>query len=358
MRVRRTAVLTAAALALLPMAPAHATGAVGPVQRVTGNNCYHSVTVTPPDGITRGFANCSSGVRYVQGSGTTWSTAASPYGPNEVIAAVAVDGSTTWMITSNANGTFLRSRTGTTYNAGKRLTATRSLRDSAALLAVGGRYLAVWSDNGPNNSGAHLWEAHTLGGNAAPKKLYGDDNDPNYYETNPQLAYQPSTHRAVLVWQHQKTTSITSVLMTNGGGGPWATVRTVAPNSYRPSLALSGSTVAVGYGRLGGSTCGCAGAVSTGTTSGMTATHALSGELTWGPLVAVSNGVLGAVWVMRTNTSPQPVRITTRSGGVWSERILGTPYPQGNAIEGVGSAGGRLRFFATYDPNFVGVRSQ
>lgn len=351
----RIAALSAALLAVVPLTPALAVAPFGPTYRVTPNNCGF-VSATSSSGQTRGYEACTNGWRFVQGSGSSWTSSASPYSASENVLAVAMDGASTWQVTSNSGGTYLRSRTGSTYNPGKRLTAQRVGTGDAAIVALGGRYLVVWSQ-GNGAGGAHLWEAHTLGSNTAPRLLYGNANQPNWREVNPSLAYQATTHRTVLAWSHQLNASQNSVFMTNGAGGPWATVRTVAGGAWQPSVAVEGSTVAIGYGREDGTTCRCGGAVATGTTSGMTSVHALSGQLNVPPKVALSNGVLGAVWIARSSQATYPLRVATRSSGVWSERVIGTlsnPYGLGD----VASVAGRLRVFASYPGNYVGVRSQ
>lgn len=350
MRVRFSA-LVVALLVAVPLTNAHAVAPFGPVVHITPTYCQQSVSATSTSGTTRGYYICNGGPwRSFQGSGSSWTTAATPYGSNQGVLAVAVDGSITWQVTVDSTGTWIRSRIGSTYYGGRRLTTTKLRREDVTLVAAGGKYDVVWSQDGGPSGGAQLWEAHTLGGTVLPRRFYGSTSSMNR-EGYPSMAYQSSTHKVVLAWTHAITQSQQSVLMSSSSGGAWAAPKTVANNAFFSSVAVYGSRVAIGYSTYTG-TCGCSGRVALGTTSGITGRHALTGQVDGWPLVAISNGIIGAVWLSRI--SPYPIRVAAYASGAWTERTLGSPYP--SFLHDIGSAGGKLRVFAGY--GYIGVRYQ
>jgi hypothetical protein len=352
-RHRAATVVVAALLSIALTTPAEAVTAFGSVVRMTSNGCG-GVVGTSPTGTTRGFVICSatSGWRFVQGSGASWSTASSPYGNNTDILAVAVDGTTTWFVTTSDSGTYIRRRSGSTYYTGIRLTPKRVNPREVGLVASGGKYHAVWAqENGAG--GSTLWEAHTLNSVLQPRRFYGSLTS-GTAEHLPSLAYQSSSHKVVVAWTRAVTQSQQSVVMSYSSGASWHAPISVASGAYGTSLAVSGSTVVIGYAAMAAAPCSCS-RVATGTISGITARRALSGQSYSVPRVAISSGVVGAVW--QSGISPYPVRATTRVSGTWSERTIGSPYPTAsNGLVGVASVSGKLRFFAYY--GYLGMRTQ
>jgi hypothetical protein len=346
----RTALVTTALLVALPLALAQAVAPFGAVVHITPTTCQQSVSSTSATGTTRGYYRCSTGSwRSFQGTGSSWTTGPTPYTASQRVLAVAVDGNRTWQVTTDSTGTWIRSRIGSTYYGGRRLTTALVDGGDAAVVAAGGLYYVVWSQ-GNGEGGAYLYEAHTLDGAVSSHRFYSTSNT-NNREFEPSMAYQSATHKVVLAWTHSLSVSQNSVLMSSSSGGPWAAPKSVASDAFYPSMAVTGSRVAIGYTTYSG-TCGCSGRVALGTTAGITGRHAVTGQVAGGLLVATSNGIIGAVWLSRI--SPYPIRIASYASGAWTERTLGSPYPQ--QLNDIGSAGGKLRVFAGY--GYIGVRSQ
>jgi hypothetical protein len=352
MRRLRLLALLAALPVLLLVVPAEASYAGATHIAPSGCDSFVSTT-SAVDGYTRGFVRCASGWRYVKGKGTSWSSAPSPYRSGDTVGAVAFDGRTVFMLVSSSTGLFIKSKTDQGYTIGHRLSTTGADRSTTALIASGNQWWAVWG-RGTGDGGVDLYESHTLAGSVAPHAIYGTSSSNGTREIYPALAWQSSSRTAVLVWQHQITQSTTPVLMETSHGGAWSSAKSIVSDGFWPTVAIDGATVAVGLGTGDGTTCRCAAAVATGTVSGITSVHRMSGQAGYQPFVGASAGRVFLAWRVFANYSPAAMRVAMRSGSTWTSTTINR---NPSSLDGAAASGGRFCFFAN-EAGYEVIRSQ
>jgi hypothetical protein len=200
---RLVPVLGAALLAGTLAQPAGAVEPLGPAVTITNSPCSGGTpagdAVAGPDGKAHGFfrfsgGNCDSRIWYVEGSGSSWTSTVSPY--RGTVLAVATDTTGTYLLYDDGNGVRVTKRQGTTFTAGRALGGRSAHGD---VIATGGRWWAVWSQQGRLPSGAattDLWQAKTIGTASGSRRITSLDSN---LDTRPSLAHRPGGG-AVLFW--------------------------------------------------------------------------------------------------------------------------------------------------------------
>ena len=349
MRLIRPALVIAALAALLPLSSASAVGTFGGVVHYAPSGCSLPVVGMGGDGLTRGYVNCGSGLRYVQGSGTHWTSSAVSFSGQVV--AVAVSGTTTWFLLTTSTGLYVKSRSGSGSLSAARKLSSSTGPAGVALAAYGGQWWAIWGE-GTSNSGFSLFEAHTLAGTGATRRAYGSATSA-IADAYPAVAWLPTTKTAVIAWTHGRSQGTFSVVRTTSKGGSWAGVSSVDSAGSGPVLATSGATVilADAHGSSRGTTLG----IYVGAASGAMSLHAASLPAAGGISVAVSSGRITAGYNGYSSAGVVP-RVVERNGATWSEATFN--QPSGGRVVATESFGGRARVFFDVTSGAPVVRSQ
>lgn len=347
MRVR-LGVLVLALLALLPSTPARAVGAFGGNVRVA-QGAYYARLGIGTDGVTRGFVQVGQSWRYVQGSGSRWTTSPVTLDGNPL--AVAVSGTTTWFVVRSTGGLYVRSRSASGAIAkGPKLTADPNTTD-VTLAAADGRWWAVWSQQS-GQGGSYLYEAHTLAGDGRTRLAFSSGSQVT--DGGPSLAWMPATRTAVIVWTHGRSEGTNSLVRTTSKGGAWGRPSQVDSQGFGGVVVTNGSTVAIAA--VHRTTKGAVLGVWVGG-----ATGALPRRQTT-LLIGAGNISIGASGsrITATFNAFQPsgatiARVLERNGSTWTEATLA--QPAGSKALDTQSYRGRARVFF-YRGSDITVRSQ
>src|SRR5262245_26258594 len=162
-RILRTllAAVVGGLLTISPAAPVAAVPRFGPIEEVVHPGCRFTTVdadaVAAPDASTQGFVSfrggtgaCGGRVWFVERRGGRWTRHLSPY--TGQVLAVAADATGTYVLyRSFAHGRALRvgKRAAAGWYAGGRLLSSSVTVRSGAIVATGGRWWAVWSEDGP-----------------------------------------------------------------------------------------------------------------------------------------------------------------------------------------------------------------
>lgn len=175
---RRLLVLVVALATLFTLAaPAGAAGSFDPPARVLRAGCdvrgFTGDAVAGPGATTVGFVAftgpaCNDRIRYFSGAGDSWSSTTTRYRGR--VLAVTRDASSTYLLSADDNGIYVSRRGDDGTESRPRRVSRRGLGaaiyPTGDLVAAGGRWLAVWSEQvGPGGEFAQseLFSARTLG---------------------------------------------------------------------------------------------------------------------------------------------------------------------------------------------------
>jgi hypothetical protein len=255
--------LVAGALLGLPTVASAAPPSFGaPVTVVSAGCNFDEVTgdtKLSSDSVTRGFVSFLGGtcgqepaIRYFRQSGSGWSAATSPYRGR--VLAVAADGISTWLLYANFGGIHLgRRTTAGGFAASQRLSTvglSGAVNPTGDLVASGGRYWAVWSEQvGPGGEFAQteLFQALTLGqghfhdGIARQRITSTTTSD----DIEPSLTLDPRTSgdtaRVIMVWnRNDGAQGLVSTLRTASASfdGRWASRQWTPAGTFASSPDL------------------------------------------------------------------------------------------------------------------------
>jgi hypothetical protein len=252
---RRIGIVLLVALAVaMVAAPARAVGAFGPAATVvdigcTGNGSGGAKAALGGDGVVRGWAestgpSCGDDrIWYFQGAGRSWTRERSPY--RGALLAATSDGTGAYVMYQAADGIHLSRRTpGGTYTTG-RLLSTSTRLGQGAVIATGGGWWAVWTEQtGENRFGdpvLSLFQAKTYSTDQARQRItaHGGDSD-----TEPDLALRPGGG-AVLVWsRHIDLDESSEIRVATSADGRWTSRSFAGPSGFdsylEPQVATDG----------------------------------------------------------------------------------------------------------------------
>jgi hypothetical protein len=225
-------------------------------------------------GATHGFSdlwgsgcNDEAAIRYFEGSGTTWTSEATPY--RGFVVAVAWDTTGTYLLYVDIARLDLRITkrlTDGTYTGGRLLSTNVSFDGSGAqgdVVATGGRWWAVWREHVAPGGGpgtefdqTELFQAYSIGG-----VLHGRQritSNPRW-DSAPTLALTPATtFPARLVWARGGSdfgpgteTDLRRALGNQNGGWVSTTLATAGFLNFWPDMAVLGTTTYVTWNRDG-----------------------------------------------------------------------------------------------------------
>jgi len=325
--VRRFGTMLLVALAVAAVAaPARAVGAFGPAVTVVDLGCAsgdYSVAKASvnADGVTRGWAvtvgaSCGDDrIWYFQGAGGSWTRQRSPY--RGVLMAAASDGTGAYLMYRASDGVHLAKRTpGGTFTAGRLLSDTTNRFIAGAVIATGGSWWAVWTEQtGQNRFGDPvygLFQAKTYGTDQARQRItFSDDSD-----GQPDLALRPGGG-AVLVWQRITELPETgSIRVATSADGAWAsraftTGSDFGPYNQTPAVATDSRWTYVTW-ELDQHV------FESDNRSGSFHSHRFvtPGSV---PAIAASSGRTFVVWTTLARAGvPSHVFVAERSGGSWT----------------------------------------
>ncbi len=314
MRGRRAlVVLFALGLVATVAAPARASWTVGPAATVVPAGCRQAGqsgdAAAGPDRVVRGFARFQGGtcagppILWFQGSGGAWTHVASPY--HGRVLAVADDGAATWVLYAAADGTRLarRDRAGV-FSPGTRLSATAAL--GGDLIAVAGRWWAVWAEPVGRAGLASLFQARTLGTAVQRQRITYSA----VVDARPSLARAASGTAVLAFDRTNPATHRSDLLLGRNPGGAWSfRALTTDGGSRSPSVAMAGQVTHVAWQRGGRIV-----HADNGTGTFRPHTFATPGS---GPRVAVSPGRAHVAWTLARAGKPSHVFLAERSGDNW-----------------------------------------
>jgi hypothetical protein len=262
-------VLAVAAWALAAARPAAAVGPFGPNTTVVAAGCnFADVTgdsVVGSDGVVRGFVSFTGGscgtnpqIRYFEGSGSTWTSAVSPYRGR--VLGVAWDGTSTFLLHADGSNVRVTKRDATGFTGG-RLLSTRGANGAVIpegdVVASAGEWWAVWTEPvGPGGEFAQreLFQSRTLGpGDQGRARVTTNALD----DLEPSLTLAPSRDgRVLMAWTRADLgRGDVSALRYAGAvpGGAWSSRAWTGPSTfaYQPDLFTYGVSVYGSYVRNG-----------------------------------------------------------------------------------------------------------
>jgi hypothetical protein len=336
--MRRLSAALLVPLLLLAAAPAAvAVGRFGAPHQVGPSSCLRLVSAKAPDGSTRGYLSCRSGVRYVEGSGSSWRTSTASQMP----LAVAV-GSSLFALVQDKQGLFVaRGGSSGALTMVQRLSAASQI-SGATIVASGDKWWALWGVPDGDRATFNLWEAHTLAGSVKPRRIFDSD-------AYPSITYQPSTGRAVAVWSHGGSASTT--VMSSSRGGSWTKPRVVDASGGLGVVAVSGKTVAVVTKHAFGV------ATHVGTVDGPLSTHVMALRFAGGGLALdMSTGRLLVAYRGLDASNAKVLQVAERVGSRWSETTLSRDRLE--ELADVQSVNGQGRLFSHVVGGGIRVRTQ
>jgi hypothetical protein len=318
-----------------------------------------------PDASTRGFVSfrggtgtCGGRVWFIERRGGRWSRHLSPY--TGQVLAVAADATGTYVLyRSFAHGRALRvgKRAAAGWYAGGRLLSSSPAVRSGAIVATGGRWWAMWSEDGPelvegSQRLTDLYQAKIIGRELVKQRVTA--NGYLYsYDGYPSLLLRPGG-ATTLVWALEDFAGDVGSLGigTAGSDGRWR-LRDfeVAPHGHfvfhgSPDLALDGATTHVIWQRevvdsrgeaqsrlLTADDRGGWGPVHTFRTGG------------FDPRIAASGGRVVAGWTTGTRYGQSPSRVFVAErpspGGIWTGVHISAASPDPQRLLALTSVAGR-----------------
>jgi hypothetical protein len=332
---RRLGTLLLAALAVAALAaPARAVGAFGPAVTVADLGCaggdYSTAKASVnADGVTRGWAvtvgaSCGDDrIWYFQGAGRSWTRERSPY--RGVPMAAASDGTGAYLMYRASDGVHLAKRTpGGTFTAGRLLSDSTYPITRGAVLATGGSWWAVWTEQtGENRFGdpvSGLFQAKTYGTDQGRQRItFRADSD-----DAPDLALRPGGG-AVLVWQRVTELPETgSIRVATSADGAWtsrafATGSDFGPYNQTPAVTTDSHWTYVTW-ELD------AHIFESDNRSGSFHGHRFA-TLGSVPAIAVSGGRTFVAWTPPSGRAPTHVFVAERLGSTWTGLNLARATP-------------------------------
>jgi hypothetical protein len=254
-------VLVMAAWVLAAAGPAAAVGPFGPAATVVSAGCnFEFVTgdaVVGSDGTTRGFVSFIGGscgdnpqIRYFQGSGSTWTTAVSPYRGR--VLGVAWDGTSTFLLHLDGPNIRITKRDGSGFTPGRVLSghgSTGGTIPSGDVIALNGDWWAVWNEQvggGGEFAQTDLFQARTIGPDSGRTRItFVASLD----DRNPTLTLAPSrTGQAFMEWVRADIArgEVSTIRFAEAFPGTGWTSRAYTPSnrfSEAPDLFLYGGSV-------------------------------------------------------------------------------------------------------------------
>lgn len=282
-------------------------------QRTSGD------AVVSSDGVVRGFVRPVGGTctaarpYYVERRNGVWSRSVAPFGG--VVLSVADDGATTYLLYAALDGLRLATRThGGTWGVPALLSNVRPR--SGDVVAVGGKWWAVWSESLPDGRAA-LYQSRTMRTDRTKERITFAAT----VDDKPSLA-RLSDGYVALAWQrHDPATGDTDVYRGRSNGGTWEVARhTSNGTSTEPAVAAYGTKRLIAW-----------------TQSGRVAwsddvrgawQRRLVGAPGSAPRVAGSGPRTFVAWT----TTAGNVALAERSGDVWTERGMTPGDAQGSAL--------------------------
>jgi hypothetical protein len=339
-------------------APARAIGAFGPPVTIDDPPCefgFHNVDQAPDaSGVTHGFTTladvgCNEGfaIRYYQGSGTSWTTEATPY--RGFVVAVAWDTTGTYLlyVDTALNLRITKRQSNGVYIQGRLLSTNVRFDGSGAqgdVAATGGRWWAVWREHiapggapGDEFDQTELFQAYTIGGTYVPRERI--TSNPSW-DGFPSLALTPGTTFPVrLVWKRGGSDfgasegDLRRALGQPDGSWISTTLATAGFLNTWPEVQMLGTTTYVVWNRDGRT-------VQANNASGsfLSYTFATPAAQNHRPRIVVNPGHVVVGW-----TTPGPFRafVAERVGTTWTGA---TASPAGvtrlQLLQGVSAVGG------------------
>jgi hypothetical protein len=215
-----------------------------------------------------------------------------------------------------SDGVHLAKRTpGGTFTAGRLLSDSTNRFIAGAVIATGGSWWAVWTEQtGQNRFGDPvygLFQAKTYGTDQARQRItFSDDSD-----GQPDLALRPGGG-AVLVWQRVAGVfETTSIRVATSADGAWtsrafATGSDLGPVNQSPAVTTDSHWTYVTWERGGH-------VLESDNRSGSFHSHtfATPGSI---PVIAVSSGRTFVAWTPASAGAPTHVFVAERSGSSWT----------------------------------------
>lgn len=339
-------------------APARAIGAFGPPVSIDDPACefdlFNVDQAQDASGVTHGFTtlagtgcNEAFAIRYYQGSGTGWTSEATPY--RGFVVAVAWDSTGTYLLYMDTalNLRITKRQSNGVYIQGRLLSGNLGPDGSLAqgdVVATGGRWWAVWREHvapggGPGDEfdQTELFQAYTVGGTYVPRERV--TSNPSW-DSAPSLALTPATTFPVrLVWARggsdfdAAASDLRRALGDAGGGWVSTTLATAGFHNFWPDVQMSGTTTYVTWNRDGRT-------VQANNAGGSFLSHTFVTPAAQNhrPRIVVAPGHVVVGW-----TTPGPFRafVAERVGTTWSGA---TASPAGvtrlQLLQGVSAVGG------------------
>ena len=341
-------------------APARAIGAFGPPVSIDDPPCefgLHNVDqAQDASGVTHGFStladvgcNEAFAIRYYQGSGTSWTSEATPY--RGFVVAVAWDTTGTYLLYVDVflNLRISKRQSNGVYIQGRQLSINVGSDGSLAegdVVATGGRWWAVWREHvtpggGPGDEfdQTELFQAYTIGGTYVPRERI--TSNPSW-DGFPSLALTPGTTFPIrLVWKRGGSdfgapteSDLRRALGNQDGGWISNTLATAGFLNTWPEVQMLGTTTYVVWNRDGRT-------VQANNASGSFLSHTFATPAAQNhrPRIVVDPGHVVVGW-----TTPSPSSrafVAERVGTTWTGA---TASPAGvtrlQLLQGVSAVGG------------------
>ena len=343
-------------------APARAIGEFGPPVTIDDPPCevdsFNVDQAQDASGVTHGFSdqwgsgcNESFAIRYFEGSGTSWTSEATPY--RGFVVAVAWDTTGTYLLymDSGLNLRITKRQANGVYIQGRLLSprANVGFDGSTAqgdVVATGGRWWAVWREHiapggGPGDEfdQTDLFQAYTIGGTYSPRERI--TTNPSW-DGFPSLALTPATTFPIrLVWKRGGSDfgpategDLRRALGDQDGGWISTTLTTAGFLNTWPEVQMLGTTTYVVWNRDGRTV-----QANNATGTFLSRTFVTPAVQNHRPRIAVAPGHVVVGWT--TPSAPFAAFVAERVGTTWSGA---TASPAGvtrlQLLQGVSAAGG------------------
>jgi hypothetical protein len=323
------------------------------------------------NGIAHGFAALRCGdtygrINYLEGTGATWRTTRAPWTGRPL--ATASDTTGTYLLferTADVGGVgqqsaYIAKRT----PAGRFLPPRRigQLRrgwqlTSGSVVAAGGRWWAVWSEEQPADVGGwvpvpgDLYQARTLGRTQLRTRI---TTDPGQDDTPHLLLRAGNGAAPVLYWRRHTSTMVA----TTTPAGPWRSRQFKADLDTIYSARVAGTATYLAWDTyLSASNPPPYREVRvTDNASGRFRTTIIgrsNGD--YGPFIGVSKGRVFVSWETGTVGTTRGAQLAVRAGGHWATRALQPGSSGGQRIVAVVPRQGKAAVLVQTGPNLVAV---
>lgn len=335
-RMTRALGLLVVPVAVVTMLPgtAQAVAPFGPAHQVLPDSCAGSLTVLDSSGGRHGFTLCRLSSGYDDLYAVTAAPGASTWKRTRVatkaqsLMAVADDGHSSYALYDSTTGVELLTRTRSGTNHVKTLVAKRDgAAGTGALVARGGKWWAVWSDETAITGGTecfYLFQAKTLDG------IQGAHNT-KLCASEPSLALG-SNGEPVLTYRVSQDEVGGQVVVSKWRAGKWSKPHVVTAKNQvgkLPTVSVSGTTTRVTWLQFVPGKNHYVVEVATEVGSGAWHTRSFAPPAVFDTAVVShqqtveSKGKVVVAWTVLSTKGKEIIEVEENTGGKWSQREVG-----------------------------------